>query len=428
MPADRQQSRDTDPRVGDADESEPTKSARLVLAFGILFGVGTAVSTVFLEPRQVMLASDVYLTAGDAFLAGGDFYGVSPPDRPGYFYLYPPITVLLFVPHALLGTAGAAFGLQTAVNVACSGGIAVLLWRALSRRGSQLTGLDGGLLVGFALFSSYSAITVLNGQVTLWLAFAFAVGFDALDRNRETRAGAAFAGAALFKVFPAGIGLWLLRRRAWKAVVTAVIVGVGGLLAGLLVAGPDTTATYLTEVLTGRYDGFEGAPPPTETRGGAQRQIAAIFGLGPPFLTPLAFAILAPPVALLYRRTDTDERQQAAILGTITATLLFFPLQRLYLPLLLFPLVVLLYRLSPGRPRTLLVAGTLVSFVRTGYEPVVFTTETLGLSGSVGTAIEGAAELFFRVILPPTLGLWLLLVACLLVHYESVSRRHPVTG
>jgi hypothetical protein len=396
--------------------AEPPRSARLVLLFGVFTGLVSVVSIPFVAPEQFMLASDVYYYAADALLSGGDIYAVAPPGRSGYHYIYPPVVVFTFVPHVLLGSPAAAYVLQTFLNALFAVGIAVFLWRALSRRGVSLRRVDGLLLVGFAFVSAYSAITVVNGQVTLWLGFAVAAGLDALDRGRDTLAGIAFAGAALVKVFPAALGLWLLRRRADRGVAVAIAVGLGGLLVGLLALGPDVTETYFTEVLTGRYDGFDGAPDPEQTRGGAQRQVAAILGLGPPFVTPLAGALLAPALGYLYLDLGSDMRRQAAVLGTILVTLLFFPLQRLYMVLFVFPLVVLLYRLPSGRARTLLVLGTLVSSVRISFPVAESTLEALPLPTALESSFLAVVARLFEVILPPTLGMWLLLGACLLVH------------
>ncbi len=366
-----------------------------------------------------MLASDVYFYAAEALLSGEDIYEVTPPDRPGFHYIYPPVVVFAFVPHALLNSPVAAYALQTVLNLAFAVGIAALLWRALSRRGVSLSRLDAGLFFGFALCSAHSAISLINGQVNIPLAFAFALGLDALDQRRQRLAGFAFAAAALVKVFPAVLGLWLLRRRAWQGVGVAVATGITGILLGLFALGPDVTITYFTEVLTGRYDGFDGAPEPTRSRDGLQRQLAALFGLGPPYLTPLAAALLAPVLASLYLDIETDSQQQAAALGTILVTLLFFPLQRLYMVLLVFPFVLLLYRLPPGRPRTLLVVGALVSFVRIDFTLAEVALTTVPLPAVLESVLLSGAERFFQVILPPTLGMWLLLAACVLVQYES---------
>jgi DNA-binding transcriptional regulator YdaS (Cro superfamily) len=363
----------------------------------------------------------VYYHAAESLLDGGDIYEVAPPDRPGYYYIYPPVVIFAFVPHVLAGSPVGAYLLQTGLNVCFGAGIAIVLWRALARRGVSLSRLDAVLLFGFALLSSYSAISVVNGQVNIGLGFAIALGLDGLDRNRGEVAGLAFALAALVKVFPAVLGLWLLRRRAYRGVAVAIAVGLTGLLVGLLALGPDVTATYLTDVLTGRYDGFDGAPDPTQTRAGAQRQIAALFGIGPPYVTPLAALSLAPILGYLYLDVETAIQRQATALGTILVVLLFLPLQRLYMVLFVFPLVLLLYQLPGGRSRTLLLGSTLVSFVRLDFGVVEETMTALPLGG-LDAPLLATVERLFEVVLPPTLGMWLLLGACVLIHYDARRR------
>jgi hypothetical protein len=404
--------------TGRSSPGTPARSTRLVLVWGILAGLSGVLGRAVLGPEQFMLASDVYYYAAESLLAGGDIYEVAPPDRPGYHYIYPPIVILVFVPHVLTGSPAGAFALQTLLNVCFAAGIAVVLRRALHRRGVVLARLDSLLLFAFALVSTHSAISLINGQVNIGLGFAVAVGLDALDRNRDDIAGLAFGAAALVKVFPAALGLWLLRRRAARGVVLATAVGVTGLLAGLVALGPDVTGTYLSDVLTGRYDGFDGAPDPTQTRGGAQRQVAALAGLGPPYVTPVAALAVTPVLCYLYLDIETDRQRQATVLGTILVTLLFLPLQRLYMVLFVFPLVVLLYTLPPGRSRLLLLGGTVVSFVRVEFEIVERALSTLPLGGLEATVLA-VVERLFEVVLPPTVGLWLLLAACVLVHYDA---------
>lgn len=411
------------------DDPSVRRSTRAVLAIGILVGLVLAVETALSTPEQVGLASTVYYYAGGAILAGENVYTVTPPDYDGYNYLYPPIVVLAFVPHALLGSETAALALQTVLNVAAGTGIAVVVWRGLARRGVSLERVDYALVLGFTLLSSHAITQVIQGQVTLWLAFLLAAGFDALEREREREAvaGAAFALAALVKLFPAVIGLWLLRRRAWRGVAAAVATGCGGLLAGLLIFGPDLTVQYVTEVLTGRFQEstFDGRPDPDRSLVTVRRLFAAL-GVGPALLTPLALATLAPFVAALYRRVDTDERRLAALLGTLVAVLLFMPLQPLYFSLLAFPLLVLLYRLPAGRSRHLLVAGVYCTYAMFSLEMVVVAVDVVPLPAGLEAAVLSVTETVFTAILPPTVGMWLLLIACVSIPYDGKTAAHRV--
>jgi hypothetical protein len=410
----------------DGDRST-RRSARAVLAVGVLAGLGYAVVTPLVRPAQVGIASDVYYYAARAVLDGGAVYDVTPPDHPGYRYLYPPVVVLAFLPHALAGSEAASLALQTALNAVAGAALAAVLWRALSRRGVPLTWLDGALLLSFSLLSIHAAPTVLMGQVTLWLALALAVGFDALERGRERLAGAAFGAAALVKLFPAAVGAWLLRRRAGRAVGAAVVTGLGGLLAGVLLFGLDLTLTYALEVLPGRFAGetFAGAPDPTRDQATVRRQVAAVLPAGSPLATPLALSLVAAPVAALYRRVDSDRRRLTAILGTLVGTLLVLPLEPLYFALLSYPLVVLLYRLPAGTARRLLVAGTLWTYVLVEFEGVVPVVEALPVGSE--TAL-GATRALFAVVTPPTVGMWLLLAGCLAVHYPRDAATAPASA
>lgn len=402
-------------------ETSPNRqSARIVLLFGILAGVGNYLIVPAASPDQVMLASDVYLAAAEAFLDGEDFYTAAPADRPGFTYLYPPITILLFLPHALLGSQVAAFGVQLVANGLFALALAAVIWRALDRRGVWITDLDRALLVGFTLLSAHSAITVLNGQVTIPLGLAIAIGFDALDRRREYVAGIAFALAALVKVFPALLGLWLLRRRAWRDVGGALATGVGGLLLGAILLGPDLTVTYFEDVLLARYEEetFADRPDPTQTTDGIHRQLAAV-GLTGPARTLLAVGILGGVLAVLYRSVEARTERVAGMLGTVIVALLVLPLQPLYFSLLAYPLVLALYLFPPGLARTLLVGGTLLTYLRLSFDMLTGMLAADPVPEALAVAIEAGAQPLFVFVLPPTLGLWLLLGACLIVGRQS---------
>ena len=393
-------------------------TARLVLAAGVLLGLGSGIDMLVRTPEQVGLASDVYVAAGRAVLEGSGIYEAAPPDHPGYRYLYPPIVVLVFLPHAVLGATG-ALAIQTILNAAAGLTTALVVWRALERRGVDVTGRDFALLAGTVLVSTYGIGHLLNGQTTTWVGFAFAVGFDALDRRRGRLAGVAFAGAALLKVFPAAVGLWMLRDRAWRATGVALGVGSVGLVAGLGL-GVETTATYVQEVLLGRFEerSFEGSPTVADSAGGAQRQIAAVSGLGSPATAIVALAVLAPILSVVYANVDldVDHQRQAAALATIAVTLLALPLQPRYGLLLVYPLVVLLYTCPPGRARTIVLIGAVVSFVRLEYEAVRLVTGAV--DAWLLKAVDEALRIGLTIVQPPTLGLWLLLAGSVVLVRE----------
>ncbi len=394
----------------------------LLLGIGCLSGLSTYLVTPLEQPDQLMLASDVYRHAVRSWLTGDGLYGLSPAGRDGYTYLYPPVTVPVFLPHAIVPSGIAAYGLQVLGNIAAALAIVCLLVRGLHRRNVDVGRVDGIALVAFMLLSSYSAIQLLNGQITLWLGLAVAAGLHWLDRDQGRLAGLAFAIAALFKVFPAVLGLLLVRRRTWRGVWTAVAAGLAGLVLGAVLLGPGLTETYLLEVLPGRFSGstYAGRPDPTDNVDGIHRQLAALHpGTDDLLRTILAVVLIAPLTGLSLRRVDTPVGRDAAALGIVVSILLFLPLQPLYFPLLVFPLVMLLYTVPPGPERSLLLLGTLLSLVHVDQESLVLTFDVLDAPESLVAAVVAMTEPLFTFILPPTLGLWLMLLACGLIQISS---------
>lgn len=400
-------------------EDRPARQVRIILILGCLTGVATYLVTALERPDQFMLASDVYRHATASLLAGDGLYGVNPPGRSGYTFLYPPIAAALFIPHVFLGSDLAAFGLQTVLNLLAGLGTAVLIYRGLERRGLPVVRLDLVLLGAFMVLSVYSAIQFMNGQVNLWLAFALAVGFEAMDRDRQRVAGVAFAAVALVKVFPAILGIWLLRMRARTAVVAAIGTGVAGLAAGAIVFGPELTDTFVSEVLLGRFEGstFDGQPRAGDSIDGVHRQLAALWPAGTRFHTPIGLVIVGVAVAAAMARVDTPVRRDAAALAAIVGVLLFLPVQPLYFPLLTFPLFMLLYSRLETASRGVLLAGTLLTFAHLDQRSVDLGIEVAPIPAPVASAISEFTAELFTIILPPTMGLWLLLFACILIQH-----------
>lgn len=405
--------------------SDLGQDGRVVLALAILSGLSYIASTALVSPEQFGLASDVYTTAVESWLDGGDLYRVAPEDRPGFYFLYPPVTVILFVPHALLGAGLPAYLLQTILNILVVLAIATMLSRALDRRGIELSPLDRGLLFGFVAISPYAMPHFVEGQTTLWLALALVIGFNALDHHRDDIAGGVFAAAALLKVFPAAVGLWLIRLRRWRGVVVAVAVGLGALAIGLVLS-IDLSVEYLSEVLVNRFEGqsYERVADITRDVGGIRRQLAGLTGTTGPWMTPVALAVLGPLLAMAYRRVDTDIHRLAGVLATIAALLLFMPLQPLYMALLYFPVVLLLFTLAAGPARRMLLGGTLASVAMIDYEN--FASYVQWLPDPLQAPSEALGEVFYTVMLPTDIGLWLFLLTAVLLHTNWYVDRYEL--
>ena len=406
-----------------ADRTPPPRSTRLLLILGSLAGLSVYLLTPLEQPDQLTLATDVYFHAVSSFFDGNDLYLNHPPDRSGYNYLYPPITVLLFLPHILTGSALGAYILQTILNIIAGIATTVVIVRALKRRSIAVTRIDAVLIALLLLVSSYGAIQLINGQVNLWIAFALALGFDAFDRDRERITGIAFAIAALLKVFPAILGLWLLRTRSWIGVGAALATGIGGLLLGAVVFGPELTITYFADVLLARFGDstYDGRPAPTDNVDGIHRQLAALWPAGEAFYTGFSILIIGSLLTISYSSVTTRYERDIAALATICGILLFLPLQPLYFPLITFPLCMLLFRPHTGRIKWLFVSATLLTFVHIDLQAVELWLATIPTPELVADVLIQVSTALFTLILPPTIGLWMLLLICVWIQLPSLD-------
>ncbi|MCU4718418.1 glycosyltransferase family 87 protein [Halapricum hydrolyticum] len=398
------------------DLDDDNRDVRLVLLVGVVIGLVNLVYVFVASPVHVGIDYRVYHLAGNVALEGGNFYQAVPDGLPGYFhYVYPPITVLGFVPLALLGSETIGFAVHTAQTVLVGLAAAWLLVRYLERVGDgRLPWLDRGLIGAFVVGSVHSMSSLFFGQVNHHLVAALVVGFVALDTDRETLAGAAFAFAAFLKVFPAAVGLWLLRRRAWRAIAAAVGFAAVGFAAGLAVFGPELTVAYVERAIIPRFspEAFAGGLDPGETYLTIRRPISVLLPtVDPPLYGLLAGLVLAPPVVYLYRTIEDREDRLVSIMGTMAAVLVFFPSFPIYFVILYFPLIPLLYLLESGRPRQLLLAGALVSSVAVRYDDVLTGFEMAGESPQL---LETVVRPVFTFVTPGLMGVLVILGACLL--------------
>ena len=425
------------------------RDVRVALAWAIVMGGGFVAGVPLFQPEQVGFASDVYYVAARAFLAGENPYLVAAPET-GAGFIYPPITLLAFVPHALTGSLLGAYLLQIAINVVTAGAIAWLLLAYLDRQGVALARIDRVLVAGFVLFSVHSTTIYVMGQVNLQLALAVAVGAilversvddhgdrdgddhrdrDGDDRRDETNSkealgGAAFATAAAVKLFPAATGAWLLRLRRWRAIAGAVVTGAALTVLGFLLVSEDAFWTFFTETLPSENKAaeFAGGLPPEAMYVTVRRPIAALFPtIDPSLYAVVGVLVLAPFVLLSYRDVGSRVGRLTALLATTLATLLALPFEAFYFSLLYFPLVPLLYLVDAGRVRTLLAAGTVLLSTIISYEPLTVWLGAMPLPAGLETAILDAMRAMLGFAQPPLVGGLLVLVACVLWQHESVT-------
>ena len=264
--------------------------ARLALLSGVLFGLAYLAYTFTTAADEVALDFEVYYFAARTVLEGGPLYGVSPVGVDYLVYAYPPLTVLAFLPFTLLPPFP-AYLVFTGLTLGAGLLVARLLLDYLDRHGRSLSRVDRTLVYAFCTLLVHAMPSNVFGQVNLPLALALAAGFDWLDRaasvsgghddheRLERLAGVAFGLAAFVKVFPALVGVWLLRRRAWQAVGAAVVTGVTGIGLGLLAFGPETTLAYVTEAVLPRAsdDAFAGGLDPGAAYVTVRRPLSVLF-------------------------------------------------------------------------------------------------------------------------------------------------------
>jgi hypothetical protein len=362
-----------------------------------------------------------YRYAAELAREGQSFYGVAPPELADWaVYLYPPITVVAYYPFTAFEWM-TGYWLVVALNVVAGLAVAALIVQFVDRVDHRLGWLDVALIAGLLLLSPFTFGTMYYGNINLLLALAFVGGFLALERDRQGVAGAAFGLAALFKLFPALVGTWLLRERARLSIATATATGIGGLLAGLVVYGREATATFFTEVVAGRAEtaDFVGGFP----AGGTfyvtvQRPLShvlwGLFPNAPPeLLTPIALLVGGSVLYAFYRDVETLQERLIAIFATLVVTVTLIPALQWYLVLLFFPMVPLWY-VWTGPGRRLFLAGGAVMFANEYPGALVEAIRDYGFPDLLELVLLDVV-VFASI---PLYGIGIMLVACALAKYE----------
>ncbi|WP_436926482.1 glycosyltransferase family 87 protein [Halosimplex amylolyticum] len=403
------------------------RDALAVFGTGALLGLIALANYAVNRPGTFGLNYRVYHVAAEAALAGENFYAVTPPDS-GYHYLYPPATVLAFLPSALAERWVPGFVAITLVSGLATAAATRLLADYVESLGYSVGRAERALLFAFLFASAHSAPSLAYGQVNHLLVAALVAGFVWLARDRETRAGAALALPAFVKVFPGLVGLWLLRRRAWRAIGAAVGTAAGLTALGLLAFGVDTTRTYVVDALVPRREtaAFVGGLAPDRGFVTLRRPLSALFPtVDPVWYAVGAAALLAPVLAALYWRVETTTDRHVAIHGTLVAMVVAVPSLLLYYAYTAFSLVVLLYDLPAGRGRRVFVAGALLANLSMSFRTVREAVRVAPVDSATAQPILDALLPVFRLGTPVLYGSLLTLAGCLVYRVESGSLSVP---
>jgi len=367
-----------------------------------------------------------YRYAAELAEEGLSFYGTAPPGLEDWaVYLYPPITVLAYYPFIVLDWM-TGYWLLIGLNVLAGLGVTAATVYYIERDGRRLGWLDVGLIAGLLVASPFTFGTIYYGNINLLIALAFVVGFIALERDRSVLAGGVFGAAALFKLFPALVGTWLLRCRSWRSIGSATAVGSGGVLAGVVVYGWEPTAVFFTDVLTDRAGtaAFVGGYPAdgvyyVTIQRPLSHLLWSVFPDAPPaLLLPIACLVAVALLAAVYTNVETQYERLTAIFATLVVAVTLVPALQWYLVLLFFPMVPLWY-LWEGPGRLLFLAGGAVMFVDMRPATVVERVQNFGLPH----LLEGAAVDVVSVATLQLYGIGIMLAACLLARYGLDPKR-----
>ena len=232
---------------------------RVATATVLLIALGYRVNqyVYFLSQPQWGYDFSAYWLAGRHVLAGQALYtaaqlaGPFEPQALGQFlYLYPPFLAVLVAPIAgLFPTYGTAMALWSALGALIAAGVALAVGRD---EGLIRDRRNAAWLLGAAFVFPPLVAELILGNVHVLLLGLLAVGWLATrDRTpgAQAVAGVAVGIAALIKLFPAIVLVWLAVTGRWRAVAWAVGGAVTLALLTIPVVGIEPWLQYPTVIL-----------------------------------------------------------------------------------------------------------------------------------------------------------------------------------
>jgi len=409
--------------------SSDRRPERLALLFGLFtgaLGVAIAANEFAKSPE---LDYQAYYFAGRAVLEGEPFVGWAITDGSflaGKAYVYTPVTAPIFVPYGLLPE----WQMGYVVNIALLFVVFYLIGRLsvgyIERHGVALERVDRLLIIGFCLASGHSILGMYRGNVDPIILLGLSAGLLAIERGDEARGGALWATAAHFKLFPAFLGVWLLYRRAYRAIAAAVVTGLGLVLLGVVLFGVDAHIEFVDFIVNerSREGAFLGGLDPELQWITLRRPLSQVLPLSGNQLFLLSTAIMTPFVYLVYRDADSELDRLVAYFATMVVMLItLVPSTLNYVVYLYFPLLSLLYLTEDPRTKSLFLAGLVLVNVPLYPQHVELIVDALPLSAGVGDAIAGGARAVLTYVSIPLIGFLVILAGCL--RFVRVSQPVP---
>jgi hypothetical protein len=215
---------------------------------------------------------------------------------------------------------------------------------------------------------------LLYGQFYVLLVALLVGACWAHQRKRSGLAGALVALATAIKLFPFIFCLYFLRKRQWRAFISAVVAGIVCVVVSMSVFGWEVHRTYLQQILPWTLRG-EGLPPFALGSSSLSTLLHCLFLYEPQWnphpwhTSPMLFAVLQAllpmlifaPALLLCDERDHSPRRLALEWSALTvATLTISPIPASYnFPLLILPMTVLIAAFLHKRPLLLWLAVAL---------------------------------------------------------------------
>jgi hypothetical protein len=347
-----------------------------------------------------------YYAAAEHVLQGKPFVGEN-AGMPSGPYVYLPITVLFYVPLTLFSPI-VAYGILFCINIF---GALLASWQVIrlsDKLNIGLTTQDKLLITGAILLAPPLIGNLLNAQPNFWLLVAFLTGYQLVEKNQQLLAGIMFALPAIFKLWPALLGVWLVYRCQWKAVVSALATGTFAIITSVGVFGPATNIDYFRYILYSRSwtELFAGGLSPEMGVVTIRRPISILFPNLDPVYMALIGVIVLLPILLYYYSTATGQiGRLVAFEVTVIIILLILPS---ITPYFIFPFafaVPLLYVLEPPQQHIAGVASVCIVFIADAGN----ITTLLGLSPVLSGVLRTIVWSILQYISIPLIGCLVLL-------------------